>query len=156
MSEGRTRPATVMWRITPILCAALLLEADAAHAHAYAIGDVRVQHPWTRATTAATRRAAVFMRIHNEGSTPQRLVSATSPIAGRVELRTPKSPLRAIDLPARKAIELEPRGLHLVLEDLDRPLLKGERIVLLLRFDQAGDLRIEVEVQSAESKRPRH
>jgi copper(I)-binding protein len=139
----------------PILCA-LLLNAGAAHAHAYAIGDVRVQHPWIRATPVGTRQAAAFMRIYNKGHTAERLISATSPVAGRVELRAADSSASAIALPVGKAVELEPGGLHLLLADLERPLLKGERIVLLLRFERAGDLRIEVEVQSAASKRPRH
>jgi hypothetical protein len=76
--------------------------------------------------------------------------------AGRVELRAADSPASAIELPAAKVVELKPGGLHLLLMDLERPLLKGERIVLLLRFDRVGDLRIDAEVQSAESKRSRH
>ncbi len=145
-----------MQRITRIACAGFLLIAAAAYAHGYAIGDVRVQHPWTRATVEPTREAPAFMRIYNQGHLPERLLSATSSIASRVELRAGASPTATIELPPRKSITLESSGPHLLLADLARPLLKGERIILLLRFERSGELRIEVEVQSADSKRSRH
>jgi copper(I)-binding protein len=145
-----------MNRMARIVCTVLFLTATAAHAHGYAIGEVRVQHPWASATAASTREALVFMRIYNQGHAPERLLSATSAVAKCVELRTGASPTASIALPARKSITLEPGGLHLLLADLERPLPKGERFILLLRFERSGELSIEVEVQSADSKRPRH
>jgi periplasmic copper chaperone A len=145
-----------MHRITRIACAGFLLIAAAAHAHGYAVGDVRVQHPWIRATVQGTREARAFMRIYNQGHVPERLLSATSSIASRVELRAGASSTATIDLPPRKSITFESSGPHLLFTGLKRPLLKGERIVLVLRFERSGELRIEIEVQSADSKRSRH
>jgi copper(I)-binding protein len=73
-----------------------------------------------------------------------------------VELRAGNTPTAAIDLPPRKSITLRPSGPHLLLTALERPLRKGERITLLLRFERSGELHVEVEVQSADSKRSHH
>jgi len=43
-----------------------------------------------------------------------------------------------------------------LLTGLTRPLLKGDRIPVRLRFERSGETSVEVEVQSAESRRPRH
>ena len=135
---------------------ALLLAAGGAVAHNFGTGELRVQHPWTRATPADARQAAAYMRIQNNGRAADRLIAADSLVAGRVELRSAAGPAPAIDLPARKSVRLEPGGVYLLLVDLKRPLLKGERIPILLRFERSGEAHVEVEVQSAESRRPRH
>jgi copper(I)-binding protein len=145
-----------MQRIARAVCAAFLLIAATAYAHGYAIGELRVHHPWTRATTQDTREAQVFMRIYNHGHVPDRLLSAMSSIASRVELRLAASSTATIEVPPRKSTTLQSNGPHLLLAGLERPLLKGERIILLLRFERSGELRIEVEVQGADSKRSHH
>ena len=138
------------------LFAGLLLASGSSHAHGYEAGDVRVQHPWTRAAAAGARQVAVFMRIENRGRGADLLVAAASPVAGRIEVRNRAGSTAAIELPAQRAIDLEPGGPHLLLADLQRPLVKGERVPLVLRFERSGELRIELEVQGADTRRPRH
>jgi copper(I)-binding protein len=139
-----------------LLCLGLLSMATPSRAHGYEAGEIRVQHPWARATSAGARHVAVFMRIRNQGSNPERLVSAASPVAARVELRGATSPVAAIDLPARNTVELVPGGTHLLLLEVGRSIAKGERIALLLRFERLGELSIDVEVQGPHARRPRH
>jgi len=43
-----------------------------------------------------------------------------------------------------------------MLVDLARPLKKGERFPMTLRFERAGELEIELEVQEIGSRHPRH
>jgi len=146
----------VLHRIVNIAWACLLLSAPAVHAHGYSVGAIRVQHPWANATAADSRTAAVFMRIENRGRTPDRLLSATGVIGGRAEPRAATGSSAAIALPAGKTTLLEPGGLRILLGGLQRPLLQGERITLLLRFENAGELSVEVEIQGTNSRRPRH
>lgn len=143
-------------RTVSIAWACLLLSAPAVHAHGYVVGAIRVQHPWANATATDSRAAAVFMRIENRGRTPDRLLSAASVVSGRVELRSATGSSAAIALSPGKATLLQPGGLHLTLSGLERPLRQGERITLLLRFENAGELSVEVEIQGENSRRPRH
>jgi copper(I)-binding protein len=43
-----------------------------------------------------------------------------------------------------------------MLVDLTQPLKQGERFTMRLRFERAGELEIELEVQEAGSRHPRH
>jgi len=65
------------------------------------------------------------MRIQNSGRSADRLVAASSPVAGHVEVRAADGSAAGIELPARGTIELKPGGPHLLLADLKRPLAKS-------------------------------
>jgi hypothetical protein len=64
--------------------------------------------------------------------------------------------VQAFEIPARERITLRPGGSHLMLVDLAQPLEKGARFVMKLRFERAGELEVEVEVQEIGSRHPRH
>ena len=61
---------------------------DPAHNAASEGGAIAVGTAWTRATAPSARNGGAFMTIRNASSTPDRLVSATSPAAERTELHT--------------------------------------------------------------------
>jgi copper(I)-binding protein len=54
--------------------------------------------------------------------------------------------LDAMDLPAGKAISLDPAGWHVWLSGLNRPLRTGQAFPLSLRFEKAGEQTITVSV----------
>jgi copper(I)-binding protein len=64
--------------------------------------------------------------------------------------------LRAFEVPGRERLTLSPGGAHLMLVDIVQPLKKGERFPLTLRFERAGELKVEVEVQELGARHPRH
>jgi hypothetical protein len=64
--------------------------------------------------------------------------------------------VKTFEIPARERYALRPGGSHLMLVDLAQPLKKGERFSMTLRFERAGELQIELEVQEAGSRHPRH
>jgi copper(I)-binding protein len=43
-----------------------------------------------------------------------------------------------------------------MLVDLVRPLKKGERFAMTLRFERAGELEVQFEVQELGSRQPHH
>ncbi len=51
-------------------------------------------------------------------------------------------------LPAGETIEFAPGGLHIMLIDLHRDLLVGERFELVLVFEEAGEIMVESEVRA--------
>ena len=58
------------------------------------------------------------------------------------------TPVERIDLASGEVVTLEPGGLHLMLFDLVEPLEVGETFELTLRFQDAPDEIVEVEVRS--------
>jgi periplasmic copper chaperone A len=55
----------------------------------------------------------------------------------------------AIALPTGKAVELKPGGLHIMFIGLKAPLKAGESFPLKLRFEKAGEVTVQVNVEAA-------
>lgn len=142
----------------------LALHAGAAWPHSHEKGDIQVRHPWSRATPPGAKVAVGYMEIRNAGQQPDRLLSASTAVAQRVEMHVTQRhgdvmrmrQVKSLDIPARERYALRPGGAHLMLVDLARPLEKGERFTMTLRFERAGELEIELEVQEMGSRHPRH
>ena len=146
------------------LLAALLSVALPALAHSYEKGDLQIRHPWARATPPGTSVGVGYLEIRNNGAQPDRLLSATSPAARQVEMHITEHAgevarmrqLRAFEVPARERLSLEPSGAHLMLIDVVQPLKKGDRFPMKLRFERAGEIEVEFEVQEMGSRHSRH
>jgi len=101
--------------------------------------------------------------IRNTGGA-DRLLSASTPAAGRTELHTMlrdgdimrMRQVEAIALPANGAVSLAPGGLHIMLLGLTRPLVVGESVPLTLVFEQAGAVTLQLAVQAAGARMPMH
>lgn len=146
-------------------CAACIaLAAHLAAAHGYGAVDLQVRHPWTRATPPGVTVAAGYLEIRNSAREPDRVVGASTPAAERVELHVQMREgdilkmreAKSFEVPARQRLTLRPGGSHLMLVGLKQPLAKGGRVPLTLRFERAGELKVEIEVQPADSRRPHH
>lgn len=143
---------------------ALFSFAGAVLAHSGEKGDIQIRHPWARATPPGAKVAAGYLEIRNNGSQPDRLLSASTTAARRVEMHVTEHAadvakmrqLRAFEIPARERLALSPGGAHLMLVDIAQPLKKGERISMTLRFERAGEMEVQFEVQEMGSKHPRH
>jgi len=135
-----------------------------AAAHGYIKGNIEVRHPWTRATPPGAEVAAGYLEIRNTGKEPDRVIGASTPAAERVELHMTASEkgvmkmreVTSVEAPARKRQVLRPGGTHLMIVGLKKPFVKGQRIPLTLRFERAGDVHVELEVQVGGSNKPHH
>ena len=138
--------------------------AGAALAHNHEKGEIQVRHPWSRATPPGAKVGVAYMEIRNSGSQPDKLLAISTKVAQRVEMHVTERAgevmkmrqVKAFEIPARESYTLRPGSSHLMLVDLAQPLKKGERITMTLRFERAGEVPIELEVQEAGSKHPRH
>ena len=148
-----------------LACAFTLIAASVpALAHNAEKGDIQVRHPWARATAPGARVAAGYLEIRNAGSQPDRLLSVSTAVAQRVEMHITQREgdvmkmrqVKAFEIPARERYALSPGGSHLMLVDIAQPLKKGERFKMTLRFERAGELDVEFEVQEMGSRHPRH
>jgi periplasmic copper chaperone A len=128
------------------LISCLALAACAQHA------EVEVKDAWARDSIGGTANAAVFMTIISR--TPDRLVGGSTPVARRTDLMTMKGGsgamamdyVKAIDVAPGAPVSLNPAGLHVWLEGLDKPLKAGETFPLTLRFEKAGARQVTVKV----------
>ena len=136
--------------------AALTLSVPAL-AHGFKAGSIEIEHPWARATADGATNGAVYLVLDNEGKAADRLVSAASPAAAKVQLHAHiddngvmrMREINAIDLAPDATVKLAPGGLHVMLLGLTEPLKKGKAVPLTLTFEKAGSVTVEVAVQGA-------
>jgi periplasmic copper chaperone A len=124
----------------------ILMTAAAAQA------QVKVDRAWARPTVPGQQGGGGFVSITSD--TADRLVSGSTPLAERFELHTmamkgdvmEMRQVDAIDLPAGKTVELKPGGLHVMFIGLKQPLALGSKVPVTLKFEKAGEVRVEFDV----------
>jgi len=132
-----------------LLLASMLLSAAVA-----ALAQTSVKDPWVRGTVAGQKATGMFGQITS--STGGKLVSASSPVAGVVEVHEMAMDgnvmkMRAVpslELPAGKTVELKPGGYHVMLMDLKQELKAGDSVPLTLVIEGAGGKRETVELKA--------
>ncbi len=115
---------------------------------------MQIEKPWARATAPGAKVAGGYMVIRNAGAAPDRLVSASSPAAAKVELHVhindngvmKMRQVAGYDVPAKGSFELKPGGAHLMFMDLTRPFKEGEKVAVKLKFEKAGEVSAEFHV----------
>ena len=75
-----------MKRLTVLVAALFVLTGGAALAHDYKVGSLEIGNPWSRAVPKGGQVAAGYMTIKNNGTTPDRLMGGSTPVAGKFEL----------------------------------------------------------------------
>jgi copper(I)-binding protein len=116
--------------------------------------QIQIQKPWARATAPGAKVAGGYMVIRNAGTAGDRLVSASSPAAAKVELHVHVNDngvmkMREVpgyDVPAKGSFELKPGGAHLMFMGIKRPFKEGEKLPVKLRFEKAGEVSAEFHV----------
>lgn len=145
--------------LVPMAMALVLsLPALPAEAHDYSVGDLHIDHPFARATTSRAMATAAYLTIENRGTSDDTLVAGSTPAAEVVELHSHiedngvmrmREVAGGIPIPADETVVLEPGGLHVMFMGLTAPPLEaGSMVPLTLTFEQAGDITVEVAVQS--------
>jgi periplasmic copper chaperone A len=116
--------------------------------------QIHIDKPWARATAPGAKVAGGYMVIRNAGAAGDKLVSASSPAAARVELHVhindngvmKMREVPGYDVPAKGMFELKPGGAHLMFMDIKRPFKEGEKLPVTLKFEKAGEVGAEFHV----------
>ena len=116
---------------------------------------IKIEDAYTRATVPGQQVAGGFMKIENKGAADQ-LISASSPVAGEVQLHEmamegnvmKMRQVKDIAVPAGGAVELKPGGLHLMFINIKAPLAAGETVPVKLKFAKAGDVEVKMPVNA--------
>jgi periplasmic copper chaperone A len=134
---------------------ALGLAAAPASSHEETKGGVTVAHPWVRATPGGVTNGAAYLEIKAAGGVTDKLIGASSVVAGRAELHThimdgavmKMRRVETIEVKGGQSVVLKPSGDHLMLMDLKAPLKEGDLIKLTLTFEKAGPIEVEATVE---------
>ena len=141
---------------TALLGCLLMLVASVVQAQGYKIGMLEIDHPWTRATPKGAAVGVGYLKITNSGTTPDRLVGASAPAAGSVEIHemamaggvmTMRPLKNGLEIKPGQTIELKPGSFHLMLLDLKQPFVQGRRVKGTLTFEKAGSVDVEYAVE---------
>ncbi len=149
---ARTNP---LFAATAAFCLALTGLPHTAGAEG---AGIMVEDAYARTASSMSKSGAAFMVLHNHGTEPDRLVSAQSDIAVRVELHTHKDlgdgVMQMIEveegfpIPAGGTYVLERGGDHVMFMGLTGPMEQDQEIEVTLRFEQAGDLVVTIPVDN--------
>ena len=83
----------------------------------------------------------MFLEMRNDGVRPDRLIAASTPVAGTVIFRARDgTPLEYYDLLPKRPISLQPGRRYLALRDLKGPLALDDTFPVTLQFAEAGSL----------------
>jgi len=147
----------------PVILATLALMLGVGTIQAQSMSPISIENPFSRATPGGAKVGAGYMTIINKGTAADRLVSATSPAAGKVEIHEMSmqdNVMKMRELPAGlpieagKSISLAPGGYHLMLMGLKAPLKQGDKVPVTLTFAKAGKIEVTLDVQGIAAQQP--
>jgi copper(I)-binding protein len=142
---------------TLALAGALAFAATLSAARAERLGDLEIDHPWSRATPAAAPVGAGYLTIVNKGTSADRLVSAGSDISNRVEIHEMavidgimrmRGLDQGIEVPAGGKVEFKPGGYHIMFIGLKAPIARNSSFKGTLTFEKAGTVEVEYKVEA--------
>ncbi|MBA1262572.1 copper chaperone PCu(A)C [Stutzerimonas sp. NM35] len=135
---------------------ALSALAHDAHSHHQQMAEMpTVSGAWSRAMPPSAPTGAVYFTLNNPGDRQERLIGAQTPRAGKTELHTHvhegdimrMEQIDSVEIPAGGQAEFKPGGHHVMLFQLNEPLVAGEHFPLTLIFEHAGEVVVDVAIQ---------
>ncbi|MGH8182075.1 MAG: copper chaperone PCu(A)C [Rhodanobacteraceae bacterium] len=150
-----------MMTLRNLIAGVLIAVSSAAFAATPAPSGVHVEHPWIR-WLPANLPAAGYAQIVNDGDATVRLVSADSPVYGKVMLHRSRlaegdSTMVAVahlDIPAHASVKLSPGGYHLMLSHARHPIKPGDKVPMTLHFANGASLQVDFSVLPANAVGP--
>lgn len=166
-------------RLRPVLAAALVacaaapvlahgaeehaekVEAALADHAGVRVGDLVLTEAFARATRPGAPVAGGFLAIANEGNEADRLIAASSSVAGHMEIHEMTMAdgvmkMRALagglPIPAGETVMLKPGGYHVMFMDLKAPLTEGETVTVTLTFEKAGEVSLPLAILAPDAK----
>ena len=117
--------------------------------------QTKVDDAWVRATVPTQSASGAFMTL--TADTDSKLLSVATPVAKDVQIHEMSmkndvmtmGPVKFVELPAGKAVKLDPNGYHVMLMGLNGQLKEGESVPLTLTVENAKGEKETVEVKAA-------
>ena len=137
-------------------CAALLLTGSVTCMAAdFTAGSLQLNDLWIRASVPGQTNGAGYLQIINPGAAADKLIAVQSDAATRVELHTvitedgvaKMRQVQGVDIPAHGDAKLAPGGYHVMFLQLTGPFKQDSLIPVVLKFEKAGDVRVNFTVK---------
>lgn len=129
--------------------------AQTAQLKSYALGQLLIEAPWSRATPGGAQVASGYLKITNRGTEVDRLTGGSLAVAAAMEVHEMAMvdgimQMRRLDngleiVPGR-TVELKPGGYHIMFTGLREGLKEGRPVKGTLIFEKAGTLEVEFPV----------
>jgi len=136
-------------------------EAPADANGAARAGDLVISGGFVKAMLPGQPVGGGYLTIRNGGTAADRLVSVTSPAAGKVELHEMtmndnvmkmRELKDGIAVPAGATVTLAPNGLHMMFKQVKTPFKAGTSVPVTLTFEKAGAVEVALPVTSPQGK----
>jgi copper(I)-binding protein len=139
-----------------LVCAAFLycLILPATHAEE---ANVVVTQAWSRATPGGSKVAGGYLTIENKGPSVDKLLSASTDSAKKIEIHEMAvndgvMTMRPVDgglaIEPGRTVRFAPGGRHLMIIGLAAPLVQGDKVPVVLKFEKAGEITVSFDVQA--------
>jgi copper(I)-binding protein len=124
----------------------------ASRAEDATVGALKISAAWARATPKGAPVGGAYMTIINTGTTPDRLVGGTTPVASKFEIHQmsmDKGVMKmrpvagGLEIKPGETVTLKPAGYHVMLMGLKQPLRQGEHFKATLSFEKAGKVDVD-------------
>jgi periplasmic copper chaperone A len=145
-----TRPAL------HIAMAVFICGSTWSHAEDVTQGGLRISAAWARATPKGAPVGGGYLKITNTGTAPDRLIGGSSDTAMRFEIHNMSMdngvmkmrPVESgIEIKPGQTVELKPGGYHVMFVGLKKPFEQGDHVKATLKFEKAGDVRVDFTVE---------
>jgi copper(I)-binding protein len=128
----------------------------------FTVGDLTIDHAWSRATIGADRPGVFYVEITNIGNADDALIGIATPAADMPMLHettvtdgvASMPHAMSIPVPAGQTVQLAPGGYHGMLMGLRVALKEGDSFPVTLTFQIAGEIAVDVEVLSMRAEGP--
>lgn len=139
----------------------LVMSSGFVWAHEFTQGGLVIDHPWARPSLGASPNGVAYMTITNNGEMADKLLSVDGDIAKKVDLHRTlmdgdvmrmRPVTDGVEILPGQTLEVVPGGLHVMLMGLTAPLKDGDRFSLSMAFERAGNINVEVYVESRPGK----
>ncbi|WFU82415.1 copper chaperone PCu(A)C [Bradyrhizobium sp. CIAT3101] len=153
------RPTRIRLSLYGVLASiALLVAATSARA-----GEISVKQAWSRAAPKGAQVAGGYLTIENHGPSPDRLISAATPGATKIEIHEMMTlngimVMRPVEdgltIPPGGSVTLASGSSHLMFIGIKAPFSDGEHIDAVLIFEKAGKIDVTFDVGSIGARGP--
>ncbi len=145
---------------TATLAFALLIAAPPVLAEG---DEVVIESAWSRASIGTSRPGVAYMALINTGDAPVVVSGLRTDLAAMPMIHasttdaqgvTRMSHMEEVEIAPGETVALEPGGLHVMLMDLQRPMVEGESFTLSLILAGGEEIAAEVPILGIASRGP--
>ena len=124
--------------------------------------NILISKAWVQAMPPSQTTSAAYLTITNNSQDEAVLVSASSDIAGALEIHQMSdmngmmkmAKVSDLHIPAQAKVVLQPGGYHIMLINLKRPVNKGDMIPITLHFKDGMTMTVNAQAKEDQEEDP--